>query len=130
MSCPKAHTNGINYAVQDAAAAANILPEPLKLSHISVGHLAAVQRRRNWPTRVRQAIVTRIQDRVLGPAMRTSGGMGAASAGDHAPAAHAPAQRPAARPARTSLRVRRSGVVHRVIFSSAWQVSMDADRTE
>jgi 2-polyprenyl-6-methoxyphenol hydroxylase-like FAD-dependent oxidoreductase len=68
--------NGINYAVQDAAAAANILSEPLKTGRINVRHLAAVQRRREWPTRVTQAIVTRIQDRVLGPAMRASGGMG------------------------------------------------------
>jgi 2-polyprenyl-6-methoxyphenol hydroxylase-like FAD-dependent oxidoreductase len=68
--------NGINYAVQDAAAAANILSTPLKTGRIRVRHLAAVQRRREWPTRVTQAIVTRIQDQVLGPAMRTSGGMG------------------------------------------------------
>jgi 2-polyprenyl-6-methoxyphenol hydroxylase-like FAD-dependent oxidoreductase len=67
--------NGINYAVQDAAAAANILSTPLKTGRIRVRHLAAVQRRREWPTRVTQAIVTRIQDQVLGPAMR-SGGMG------------------------------------------------------
>ncbi len=68
--------NGINYAVQDAAAAANILSTPLKTGRIRVRHLAAVQRRREWPTRVTQAIVTRIQDQVLAPAMRTSGGMG------------------------------------------------------
>jgi 2-polyprenyl-6-methoxyphenol hydroxylase-like FAD-dependent oxidoreductase len=64
--------NGINYAVQDAAAAANILSEPLKRGRIRVRDLAAVQRRRDWPTRITQAIVNRIQDNVLGPAVRNT----------------------------------------------------------
>jgi 2-polyprenyl-6-methoxyphenol hydroxylase-like FAD-dependent oxidoreductase len=67
--------NGINYAVQDAAAAANILSEPLKNGRLSLRDLAAVQRRRDWPTRITQAIVTQIQDRVLGPAVSTTGGI-------------------------------------------------------
>jgi len=61
--------NGINYAVQDAAATANIISGPLKTRRISVGDLAAVQRRRNWPTRITQAIVNQLQDRVLGPVL-------------------------------------------------------------
>ena len=61
--------NGINYAVQDAAATANILSGPLKTRRISVHNLAAVQRRRNWPTRITQAIVNQLQDRVLGPVL-------------------------------------------------------------
>jgi 2-polyprenyl-6-methoxyphenol hydroxylase-like FAD-dependent oxidoreductase len=61
--------NGINYAVQDAAAAANILSGPLEAGRLSLRDLAAVQRRREWPTRITQAIVTQIQDRVLGPAL-------------------------------------------------------------
>jgi len=61
--------NGINYAVQDAAAAANILSGPLKRGRLSVRDLAAVQRRRDWPTRITQAIVTQIQNRILGPAI-------------------------------------------------------------
>jgi 2-polyprenyl-6-methoxyphenol hydroxylase-like FAD-dependent oxidoreductase len=68
--------NGINYAVQDAAAAANILSGPLTTGRLSVRQLAAVQRRRDWPTRITQAIVTQIQDRVLGPAVSSGGGMG------------------------------------------------------
>jgi len=44
--------NGINYAIQDAAAAANILSGPLKSGRASVRDLAAVQRRRDWPTRI------------------------------------------------------------------------------
>src|SRR6266545_2594276 len=38
--------NGINYAIQDAAAAANALSAPLAAGHVSVRDLAAVQRRR------------------------------------------------------------------------------------
>ncbi len=69
--------NGINYAIQDAAAAANILSGPLKSGRVSVRDLAAVQRRREWPTRITQALVTQIQDRVIGPAVKnTSGGPG------------------------------------------------------
>jgi 2-polyprenyl-6-methoxyphenol hydroxylase-like FAD-dependent oxidoreductase len=67
--------NGINYAVQDAAAAANRLSRPLATGRINVRDLAAVQRRRDWPTRITQAIVTQIQDRVLGPAISSGGGM-------------------------------------------------------
>jgi len=68
--------NGINYAVQDAAAAANILSGPLKAGRMSLRDLAAVQRRRDWPTRITQAIVNQIQNRVLGPAINTTSGMG------------------------------------------------------
>jgi 2-polyprenyl-6-methoxyphenol hydroxylase-like FAD-dependent oxidoreductase len=67
--------NGINYAVQDAAAA-NILSEPLRAGRLSARDLAAVQRRRDWPTRLTQAIVTQIQNRVLRPGLQTSAGKG------------------------------------------------------
>lgn len=53
--------NGILYAVQDAVAAANILSGPLKAGRVSVRDLKAVQRRREWPTRVTQMIVSLIQ---------------------------------------------------------------------
>src|SRR5258708_6990109 len=68
--------NGINYAVQDAAAAANILSARLKSGRLSLHDLAAVQRRRDWPTRVTQAVVTQIQNSVLKPALSDSGGRG------------------------------------------------------
>jgi 2-polyprenyl-6-methoxyphenol hydroxylase-like FAD-dependent oxidoreductase len=68
--------NGINYAVQDAAAAANILSRPLQSGRVTVRDLAAVQRRREWPTRITQAIVTQIQDRIVGPAVRNRGRTG------------------------------------------------------
>jgi 2-polyprenyl-6-methoxyphenol hydroxylase-like FAD-dependent oxidoreductase len=66
--------NGINYAVQDAAAAANRLSGPLQSGHLSIRDLAAVQHRREWPTRLTQAIVTQIQDRVIGRIIRENGG--------------------------------------------------------
>jgi 2-polyprenyl-6-methoxyphenol hydroxylase-like FAD-dependent oxidoreductase len=57
--------NGINYAIADAVAAANILAAPLGNGSLTTDHLAAVQRRRAWPTRVTQFAVARVQDRLL-----------------------------------------------------------------
>jgi 2-polyprenyl-6-methoxyphenol hydroxylase-like FAD-dependent oxidoreductase len=56
---------GINLAVQDAVAAANILAEPLRGGTLTVDHLARVQARREWPTRVTQSIQLAIQNRVI-----------------------------------------------------------------
>jgi len=56
---------GINLAVQDAVAAANILAEPLRDGAVTVDHLAHVQARRLWPTRVTQALQRAIQNRVI-----------------------------------------------------------------
>ena len=47
---------GINLAIQDAVAATNILTEPLRDRSVSVAHLSAVQKRRELPTRVTQAM--------------------------------------------------------------------------
>lgn len=47
---------GINYAVQDAVAAANVLQEPLRRGEVPERVLAQVQKEREWPTRVMQAI--------------------------------------------------------------------------
>jgi 2-polyprenyl-6-methoxyphenol hydroxylase-like FAD-dependent oxidoreductase len=47
---------GINLAIQDAVAAANILAGPLRKMRLSEADLAAVQRRREFPTRVTQAV--------------------------------------------------------------------------
>jgi len=46
---------GINLAIQDAVAAANLLTRPLQERRLSMAALAAVQRRRAFPTRVTQA---------------------------------------------------------------------------
>ena len=61
---------GINYAIQDAVAAANLLAEPLLAGTLTDAHLAAVQRRRELPTRfiqgfqgvVQRQLVTRALD--------------------------------------------------------------------
>jgi 2-polyprenyl-6-methoxyphenol hydroxylase-like FAD-dependent oxidoreductase len=49
---------GINLAVQDAVATANLLANPLLQGTIPVSALATVQRRREFPTRVTQTIQT------------------------------------------------------------------------
>jgi 2-polyprenyl-6-methoxyphenol hydroxylase-like FAD-dependent oxidoreductase len=56
---------GINYAIADAVAAANVLGRPLKTGRVAVRDLAAVQRRREWPTRIIQALQTALQNTVL-----------------------------------------------------------------
>jgi 2-polyprenyl-6-methoxyphenol hydroxylase-like FAD-dependent oxidoreductase len=63
---------GINYAIQDAVAAANLLGEHLKTQSTSLEDLAKVQRRRELPTRLIQRFQTVVQKRVLAPAL-TSG---------------------------------------------------------
>jgi 2-polyprenyl-6-methoxyphenol hydroxylase-like FAD-dependent oxidoreductase len=56
---------GINLAIQDAVAAANILTPALLRGAPPVAKLRAVQRRREFPTRVTQAVQVFIQERVL-----------------------------------------------------------------
>lgn len=58
---------GINLAVADAVAAANILSAPLREGRLCDADLAKVQRRRELPTRVIQAIQVVAQDRVVAP---------------------------------------------------------------
>jgi 2-polyprenyl-6-methoxyphenol hydroxylase-like FAD-dependent oxidoreductase len=56
---------GINLAIQDAVAAANILAAPLKQGRVTNELLEAVQRRRTMPTRVIQWLQVQIQNNVL-----------------------------------------------------------------
>jgi 2-polyprenyl-6-methoxyphenol hydroxylase-like FAD-dependent oxidoreductase len=56
---------GINLAIQDAVAAANILAEPLRRGPVSEGDLRRVQRRREFPTRATQRLQVFVQDRVI-----------------------------------------------------------------
>ena len=56
---------GINLAVQDAVAAANLLAAPLAEGHVDVEDLGFVERRRKWPTRVTQRLQLMIQNRVI-----------------------------------------------------------------
>jgi len=65
--------NGIHYAIMDAVAAANLLSAPLQAGQVTVADLARVQRRREWPTRVIQAIVNLLQDRLLKAALDPKG---------------------------------------------------------
>ena len=65
--------NGINYAIMDAVAAANILTAPLQAGRVTVADLARVQRRREWPTRIIQTIVNAMQDSLLKAALDPNG---------------------------------------------------------
>ena len=62
---------GINLAIQDAVAAANILAEPLRRGQVTIDDLEAVQRRRAFPTRATQRLQRLIQDRVIGRTLRS-----------------------------------------------------------
>ena len=64
---------GINLAVQDAVAAANILAEPLKRGAVSEATLGTMQRRREFPTRVTQRIQLLLQNHLIGPALQGEG---------------------------------------------------------
>jgi 2-polyprenyl-6-methoxyphenol hydroxylase-like FAD-dependent oxidoreductase len=57
---------GINLAIQDAVAAANILAPRLLRGPVSQQDLAAVQRRREFPTRATQRLQLILQNRVIG----------------------------------------------------------------
>jgi 2-polyprenyl-6-methoxyphenol hydroxylase-like FAD-dependent oxidoreductase len=60
---------GINLAVQDAVAAANILAAPLRTGTLTIGMLRDVQRRRELPTRVTQRLQLILQNNIIGPAL-------------------------------------------------------------
>lgn len=62
---------GINYAIQDAVVAANLLTAPLKQGRVSSQDLARVQDEREWPTRVIQTIQAAIQKRVIAAVLRS-----------------------------------------------------------
>jgi 2-polyprenyl-6-methoxyphenol hydroxylase-like FAD-dependent oxidoreductase len=58
---------GINLAIQDAVAAANLLATPLRDGRPSTERLRAVQKRRELPTRVTQWMQVTIQRRLITP---------------------------------------------------------------
>ena len=60
---------GINLAVQDAVAAANLLYRPLLNGTVSLDDLAAVQKRRLFPTRMTQNAQVAIQKNVMAPVL-------------------------------------------------------------
>ncbi|HEX8128519.1 MAG TPA: FAD-dependent oxidoreductase [Pyrinomonadaceae bacterium] len=63
---------GINYAIQDATVAANILAAPLGEGRVELRHLREVQRKRIWPTRFIQALQSFVQRRIIANALRTN----------------------------------------------------------
>jgi 2-polyprenyl-6-methoxyphenol hydroxylase-like FAD-dependent oxidoreductase len=56
---------GINLAIQDAVAAANLLWKPLRAGPPTIAQLRRVQARRRWPTRVTQRLQVLVQRRVI-----------------------------------------------------------------
>ena len=56
---------GVNLAVQDAVAAANILAEPLREGRVTEEDLARVQKRRTLPVKLTQRLQVFLQDRVI-----------------------------------------------------------------
>jgi 2-polyprenyl-6-methoxyphenol hydroxylase-like FAD-dependent oxidoreductase len=60
---------GINLAIQDAVAAANILAPALLRGPVSPGILAHVEARRMWPTRATQWLQLTVQERVIRPTL-------------------------------------------------------------
>lgn len=60
---------GVNIAVQDAVAAANMLVGPLKEGRLKDSDLQAVQERRRWPVRATQAMQLFLQNRMIAPTL-------------------------------------------------------------
>jgi len=60
---------GINLAIQDAVAAANLLVPALRRGTPTGEELRAVQRRRELPTRITQAVQILAQNRVIAPTL-------------------------------------------------------------
>jgi len=66
---------GVNLAVQDAVAAANLLWEPLRRGVPGDADLARVQERREFPTRVTQAIQIFAQNNIISRALVAQGAL-------------------------------------------------------
>jgi len=62
---------GINYAIQDATEAANLLAQPLKDGSLTVGHLAKVQKKREFPTRFIQGFQSFAQKRIMASVLQS-----------------------------------------------------------
>jgi 2-polyprenyl-6-methoxyphenol hydroxylase-like FAD-dependent oxidoreductase len=62
---------GINYAIQDAVEAANVLTAPLLAGKVSDRDLAEVQKRREFPTRVIQWMQALMQQRLVASVLQS-----------------------------------------------------------
>jgi 2-polyprenyl-6-methoxyphenol hydroxylase-like FAD-dependent oxidoreductase len=63
---------GINLAIQDAIATANILGPELKRGPVGPEELAQVQKRREWPTRMTQRLQVLLQNRLITPVLNST----------------------------------------------------------
>jgi 2-polyprenyl-6-methoxyphenol hydroxylase-like FAD-dependent oxidoreductase len=61
---------GVNLAVQDAIATANLLARPIRDGSLSEADFARVQARRERPTKLTQALQVLVQNRVIAPTLR------------------------------------------------------------
>jgi 2-polyprenyl-6-methoxyphenol hydroxylase-like FAD-dependent oxidoreductase len=64
---------GINYAIQDAVVAANLLTAPLKQGRVTESNLAEVQRQREWTIRVIQRMQSILQNNLIAKALTSQG---------------------------------------------------------
>jgi 2-polyprenyl-6-methoxyphenol hydroxylase-like FAD-dependent oxidoreductase len=64
---------GINLAIQDAVAAANILFKPLRQGEVTSDHLRRIQQRRELPTRVTQWLQMTVQRRIIARVLSETG---------------------------------------------------------
>ena len=64
---------GINLAIQDAVAAANLLWQPLKERRLRLEDLQAVQARRDFPTRATQRLQLTMQNAIIAPTLAATG---------------------------------------------------------
>ena len=64
---------GINLAIQDAVATANLLAQPLRDGRVTESDLAKVQARRTWPTAMTQRVQLTVQNRVISRVLDSKG---------------------------------------------------------
>jgi 2-polyprenyl-6-methoxyphenol hydroxylase-like FAD-dependent oxidoreductase len=64
---------GVNLAIQDAVAAANLLAAPLRAGTLKDTDLAAFQARREWPTEMTQRLQLLMQDAIIAPVLAATG---------------------------------------------------------
>ena len=64
---------GINLAIQDAVAAANVLFKPLRQGQLTIDHLREIQKRRELPTRVTQRLQVIVQRRIIARVLGETG---------------------------------------------------------
>ncbi|MEQ1718735.1 MAG: FAD-dependent oxidoreductase [Hyphomicrobium sp.] len=64
---------GINLAIQDAVAAANLLGQPLREERLTFADVEKVQARRDFPTRMTQRLQLTMQNNIIAPSLAATG---------------------------------------------------------